>query len=52
LGTSQSGIDDTFHWQADPLAMTLTVPVEGELTKFRGEGLVVALKKHELVLDC
>jgi hypothetical protein len=42
---------DTFHWQDWPLAVTLTVPVEGELTKLRGEGLVVAVNVHWLVLD-
>src|SRR5277367_4730958 len=42
---------DMVHWHDCPLAVTLTDPVEGELTKFSGEGLVVALKKHALVLD-
>jgi hypothetical protein len=51
LGTSQTGISEIFHWQDCPLAVTVTVPVEGELTKFKGEGLLVALKKQALVFD-
>jgi hypothetical protein len=42
---------EIFHWQDCPLAVTVTEPVEGALTKFKGEGLVVALKKQALVFD-
>jgi hypothetical protein len=51
LGTSQSGAEVTLHWQDWPLAVTVTNPTDGELTKFSGVGFEVALKKHELVLD-